>query len=154
MAQIKSVKYGIINNEHEKVILKKMGVLENNIYHWSQMNELFKNLFLGDVICVATVKSISVGAYDLFRKLQYLANKGVDFTSSNERYLNFSSINAMKDSTKTVLQNKAQREYEFISWIQKCSFNNDLKQRIINRIQWENITDIVMTFHSNGIKKR
>lgn len=41
--------------------------------------------------------------------IQYLSNRGIDFASSNERYLNFSAIHSLPDATVELLRNIAQR---------------------------------------------
>lgn len=154
MAQIKNVRYGIVNSDYEKNVLKKMGVKEDYICHLSQGTRLIQRMQLGDGLCIATVKSFAVSAYDLVQKLQYLSNRGIDFASSSERYLNFSAIHSLPDATVELLRNIAQREYEFVDWIQKSRFSSEIKAQLISRIQWESLTDISMIFRSTGIKKR
>lgn len=65
MAQIKNVRYGIVNSDYEKNVLKKMGVKEDYICHLSQGTRLIQRMQLGDGLCIATVKSFAVSAYDL-----------------------------------------------------------------------------------------
>lgn len=154
MAQVKNVRYGIMNSDYEKNVIKKMGVKEDCIYHFSQGTNLIQKMQLGDSVYVATVKSFAISAYDLVQKLQYLSNRGIDFASSNERYLNFSAIHSLPDTTVELIRNIAQREYEFVAWVQKTQLSRDAKAKLISRIQWESLTDISMIFRSNGIKKR
>lgn len=154
MEQVKNVRYGIMNSDYEKNVIKKMGVKEDCIYHFSQGTNLIQKMQLGDSVYVATVKSFAISAYDLVQKLQYLSNRGIDFASSNERYLNFSAIHSLPDTTVELIRNIAQREYEFVAWVQKTQLSRDAKAKLISRIQWESLTDISMIFRSNGIKKR
>lgn len=154
MAVVKNVQYGIMNSDFEKNIIKNMGVKEADIFHFSQVMQVIQKAALGDSIRVATIKSFAVSAYDLVQKLQYLSNRGINFASNNEKYLNFSAIHALPDAMVELLKNIAQREYEFVCWVQKCRFSREVKMQLISRIQWESLTDICMIFRSNGIKKK
>lgn len=154
MAQIQNVRYGVMNGYYDKNILKKMGVKEENICHYTHLNELLQKMVLGDGVCVVTIKSFAVSAYDLVQKLQYLSTRGIGFASSNEKYLNFSAIHALPDATVELIRNIAQREYEFVCWVQKSRMSPEMKAQMLSRIQWESLTDISMIFRSNGIKRR
>lgn len=149
-----NVRYGIMNSYHEKTMLQKAGIKEQNLCHSSRMNELLQSLQMGDGICVATIKSFAVSAYDLVQKLQWLSVRGIDFASLNEKYLNFSSIHVLPDATVDLIRNIAQRENEFVKQVQNSKMSQEVKNELISRIQWESLTDIAMIFRSNGIKRR
>lgn len=115
---------------------------------------MLNQIQLGDTLCVASVKALAVGGVDLFRKMQFLSNKGVDFSSGNERYLNFSVTQPISAVSLETLRNIAQREHEFVELLLKCQINSGLRDQLISRIQWECMTDIVLIFRNKGVMKR
>lgn len=154
MAEITNQKYGVASCDGEISILKKMGVAERNIFNISRCNELLNRMMLGDILCVASVKSFSVSSYDLVNKMLFLSNRGIEFQSGNEKYLSFSAIKPLSVVTVQTLKNIAQREYEFVQYIQKSNLNKFDKIKLISKIQYESLTDIVLVFNNNGIRKK
>lgn len=154
MAEITNQKYGVASCDGEISVLKKMGVAERNIFNISRCNELLNRMMLGDILCVASVKSFSVSSYDLVNKMLFLSNRGIEFQSGNERYLSFSAIKPLSVVTAQTLKNIAQREYEFVQDIQKSNLNKFDKIKLISKIQYESLTDIVLVFNNNGIRKK
>lgn len=151
---IKNKKYGIYCSEGEKHILKKMGVSEDNVADISRGGELMKRMTVGDTLCVPRVASFARSGYDLFSKMQYLSNSGIEFKSGNEGYLNFSAIKPLSATTCETLRTIAQHEYEFMRWVQSVSLNQNFKTQLLNKIGWENISMISLMFSNNGIKKK
>lgn len=154
MAKICNEKYGVASSNGEISVLKKMGVSERNIINISKCNEVFNHITVGDILCVPSVKSFAFGAYDLVNKMIYLSNNGVEFQVGNERYLSFSTIRPLSVVTVQTLKNIAQREYEFVQWVQNSKLGNDAKTQLISRIRYESLTDIVLIFNNSGIKKK
>lgn len=154
MAKISNEKYGVASCNGEILVLKKMGVQERNIISFSRCNELFHRIMVGDTVCVPNIKSFAVGAYDLVNKMLYLSNNGIEFQSGNERYLSFSTVRPLSVVTVQTLKNIAQREYEFVQWIQNSKLSSDVKLQLISRIRYEFLTDIVLVFGNNGIRKK
>lgn len=154
MAKISNERYAIVSSEGERHLVNKMGVVDKNIYDINMGNELIKRLSAGDTLCVASINSFSAGGYDLFCKLQYLSNQGIEFQSLNERYLNFSVLKPLPPVVCEALRNFAAREYEFLRWIQSGTVSNNVKAQLVNRVQWETLADIMLVFGNNGIKRR
>lgn len=154
MAKITNEKYGVASCNGEISVLKKMGVPERNIINISRCNELFNRMMLGDILCVSSVKSFAISSYDLVNKMRFLSNRGIEFQSGNERYLSFSAIKPLSVVTAQTLKNIAQREYEFVQYIQKSGLGNSDKAKLISKIQYESLTDIVLVFNNNGIRKK
>lgn len=154
MARIRNEKYGISSSNADVHILKQMGVSDKNIYPLSNANTLFKQMFAGDILCVASVGSFAVGAYDLFSKMVFLSNNGIEFRSGNEKYLNFSSVAPLSMVSRSTLENFAKREIEFAKYVQVGNISNVAKTQLANRIRWEFLTSITNVFRNEGIKKR
>lgn len=154
MAKICKQRYGIASCSGEIPVLKKMGVPERNIFDVARCNELLHRIMIGDTLCVVNVKAFAIGVYDLVSKMLYLSNNGIEFQSGNERYLCFSPIKPLSVVTVQTLKSYAQREYEFVQWIQTSKLNNEVKTRLISRIRYEYLTDIALVFSNNGICKK
>lgn len=118
------------------------------------MNALLNRMIAGDTLCVPAVSSFAGGAYDLFGKLQFLSSRGIEFQSGNEFYLNFSSIKPLSVVTVETLKNFASREVEFVQWVQSSQLPDTAKVPLINRIRAESLTDIMIVFNNNGIRKK
>ncbi len=118
-------------------MVKKMGVSDQNIVGVSALNALLNRMSAGDVLCVPTMASFAGGAYDMFRKLQFLSNRGIEFQSGNEWYLNFSSIKPLSVATVETVKNFAGREVEFVHWVKECQLSDAASIPLIRRIQVE-----------------
>lgn len=147
-------KYGVINNRNEAAVARKMGVPEKNIVSASELNSLLTHMAAGDILCVPTISSFSGSAYDLFCKMMFLSNHGIEFVSGNEFYLNFSSVKPLSVVTVETLKIIASREVEFIKWVQMSKLSDAAKIPIINRIQEESLAVVSLVFKNNGIKKK
>lgn len=147
-------KYGVICRDGESHVVKKMGVVEDNIVGAGALNDLLNRMLAGDTLCVHTVSSFAGGAYDLFCKLQFLSSRGIEFQSGNEFYLNFSSIKPLSVVTVETLKNFAAREVEFVQWVQSSQLPDTAKVPLINRVRSESLTDIMIVFNNNGIRKK
>ena len=147
-------KYGVISQNGESHVVKKMGVSDQNIVGFSALNALLNRMSAGDVLCVPTISSFAGGAYDLFCKLQFLSNRGIEFQSGNEFYLNFSSIKPLSVVAVETLKNFASREVEFAQWVKSSQLSDAAKVPLINRIRAESLTDIMIVFNNNGIRKK
>lgn len=147
-------KYGVICRNGESHVVKKMGVPEKNIVGVGAMNALMNRMTAGDTLCVPTISSFAGGAYDLLCKLQFLSNRGIEFQSGNEFYLNFSSIKPLSVVTVDTLKNFASREVEFVQWVQTSQLSDAAKVPLINRVRAEFLTDIMIMFNNNGIRKK
>lgn len=149
-----SQKYGIIRGHNEAHVVRKMGVVEKNIIGVNGLNALLNRMTAGDVLCVPTISSFAGSAYDLFCKMQFLSNRGVEFQSGNEYYLNFSSVKPLSMVTVETLKLFAVREVEFVQWIHTSKLTDAAKVPLINRIQTESLANIALVFANNGIKKK
>lgn len=149
-----SQKYGVICQRNEAHVVRKMGVSDKNIVATNSLNALLNHMNAGDILCVPTVSSFSSGAYDLFCKMQYMSNRGVEFQSGNEFYLNFSSVKPLSVVTVETLKMFASREVEFVKWAQDSRLPDAAKVPLMNRIQAESLADIALVFANNGIKKK
>lgn len=147
-------KYGVVCRNGESHVVKKMGVPEKNIVAVNAMNALFNRMQAGDALCVPTISSFSGGAYDFFCKLQFLSSRGLEFQSGNESYLNFSSIKPLSVATVETLKNFATREVGLVNVIKTLELQDEVKISLINRICAETLTDLVIVFSNNGIRKR
>ena len=147
-------KFGVICQNGEFHVLKKMGVPDINIAGVNAMNDLLSRMSAGDTLCVPTVSSFSGGAYDLFCKFQFLSSRGIEFQSGNECYLNFSSIKPLSVVTIETLKNFASREAEFVRWVQASNLADAVKVPLISRIRAEALQDLVIVFNTNGIRKK
>lgn len=147
-------KYAVVGNWNEMHIVQKMGVQEKNVIESNRINELLNHIVAGDVLCVATVVSFATGAYDLFCKMQYLANCGVEFKSGREKYLNFSSVNPLSLGTVEILRDFASREKAFAEWVKQSKLPDKAKPQLIGRICAESLADISLVFCNNGIRKK
>ena len=147
-------KYGVIRGRAETHIVRKMGVPDKNIVGINGMNALLNSMSAGDILCVPTIASFSGGAYDLFCKMQFLSNNGIEFQSGNEFYLNFSSVKPLSVVTVETLKAFAAREVEFVKWVHGSRLPDAAKVPLINRIQAESLADIALVFANNGIKKK
>lgn len=154
MAKINSKKYAVIRAQGEIPVLKKMGVKEECIFPIQRCNELMSQIQLGDTLCVASVKAFAVSAVDLCQKMQFLANKGVNFSSGNEKYLSFTSVQPISAVSLETLRDIAVREQEGVSDIMKCQIHNNLKSYIVSLIQRESMSDVVLIFRNKGVMKR
>lgn len=154
MAKGWNMKFGIVYHDGEVYVVRKMWVPEQNIAGVGRMSDVVSRMSAGDSLCVPSVKSFACGAYDLFCKLQYLAGNGIEFQSGNERYLGFSAIKPMPIPTRETLRDFAAREEEFIKWVQSGRLDEKSKTMLSNKIRWEFMTNIVLVFENNGIKKR
>ncbi len=154
MSKINNEKFGIALNSSETPILKKMGVPESNIDFMTQSRGILNRMSVNDTLCVSSVQSFSNGAYDLFNKIQYLMNRGVEFQSGKEKTLSFTSIKPLSTNTVEILKNFAIREQEFANWVQTSRLETNAKAQLINKIQYEKIIDICVMFSSNGLKKK
>lgn len=149
-----SQKYGVICQRNEAHVVRKMGVDDKNIVGTDGLNALLNHMTAGDVLCVPTIASFSGGAYDLFCKMQFLSNRGVEFQSGNECYLNFSSVKPLSVVAVETLKAFASREVEFVKWVQGSRLPDAAKVPLINRIHAESLADIALVFANNGIKKK
>ena len=147
-------KYGVIRGRAETHIVRKMGVPDKNIAGINGLNVLLNSMNAGDILCVPTIASFSGGAYDLFCKMQFLSNNGIEFQSGNEFYLNFSSVKPLSVVTVETLKAFASREVEFVKWVHGSRLPDAAKVPLINRIQAESLADIALVFANNGIKKK
>lgn len=154
MAKGRNTKLGIVYSNSEVHVVRKMGVPEQNIVGVGRMNDVISRMTAGDSLCVPSVKSFSYGAYDLFCKMQYLANNGIEFQSGNERYLSFSAVKPLPLPTVETLRDFAARESEFIRWVQSSGLDQKSKAALSNKIYWEFMADVVLVFGNNGIKKK
>ncbi len=147
-------KYGVIRGRAETHVVRKMGVPDKNIVGIDGLDALLNHMRAGDVLCVPTIASFSGSAYDLFCKMQYMSNRGVEFQSGNEFYLNFSSVKPLSVVTVETLKAFASREVEFVKWVRYSKLTDAAKVPLINRIQTESLADIALVFANNGIKKK
>lgn len=153
-AQRGAQKYGVICGRAEAHVVRKMGVADKNIAGINDLNALLNQMTAGDILCVPTITSFAGSAYDLFCKMQFLSNRGVEFQSGNEVYLNFSSVKPLSMVTVETLKLFASREVDFVKWIQCSGLTDAAKVPIISRIQAESLADIALVFKNNGIKKK
>ena len=154
MAKISNEKYAIVSSEGEKHLVSKMGVADKNTYDITLGGELLKRMVAGDTLCVASVSSFAFGGYDLFCKLQYLSNQGIEFESFNEKYLDFSVLKPLSASVCNTLRNLAEREHEFVRWVQAGTVSNNVKTQLVNRIRFETLNDIILIFNNIGLKRK
>ncbi|MBD5513340.1 MAG: hypothetical protein HDR06_01480 [Lachnospiraceae bacterium] len=153
-SQNDSRKYGVIFQQTEAHVVRKMGVADENIVGASELNALLEHMAAGDTLCVPTLSSFAGGAYDLFCKMLFLSGRGIEFQSGNEHYLNFSSIHPLSAVTVETLKEFAAREVEFVKWINCSKLPDTAKIPLINRIRSESLADIMLVFKNNGIKKK
>ena len=149
-----SQKYGVISQRSEAHVVRKMGVADKNIVGIDGLNALLNHITAGDILCVPTIASLAGSAYDLFCKMQFLSNCGVEFQSGNEIYLNFSSVKPLSIVTVETLKAFASREVEFVKWVNYSTLPDTAKVPLINRIHAESVADITLIFANNGIKKK
>lgn len=149
-----SRKYGVICRQSEAHVVRKMGVADRDITGIDGMNGLLAHMDAGDILCVPTIVSFAAGAYDLFCKMQFLSNRGIEFQSGSERYLNFSPVHPLPAATVETLKNFALREAEFVKWVQCSRLPDTAKMPLANRIQAESLADIAFVFKNNGIRGR
>ena len=147
-------KYGVICRNAEAHVLKKMGVPDNNVVGVNAMNAVLNRMVAGDALCVPTISSFACGAYDFFCKLQFLSSRGLEFQSGNESYLNFSSIKPLSVATVETLKNFATREVGLVNVIKTLELQDEVKYALSERICKESLTDLVIVFSNNGIRKR
>jgi len=153
-SQNSSRKYGVIRQNNEAYMVRRMGVSDRDVIGVDRLNALLNRMTAGDVLCVPTVLSFASSAYDLFCKMQFLSNRGVEFQSGNEYYLNFSSVKPLSVVAVETLKVFASREVDFVKWVQYSKLSDEAKVPLINRIQAESLADIALVFANNGIKKR
>lgn len=149
-----SQKYGVICQRNEAHVVRKMGVSDKNIIGTNGLNALLNRMTAGDILCIPTVSSFAGSAYDLFCKMQFLSNRGVEFQSGNESYLNFSSVKPLSVVTVETLKAFALREVAFVEWVQGSRLPDAAKVPLMNRIQAESLANIALVFANNGIKKK
>lgn len=147
-------KYGVIRGRAETHVVRKMGVPDKNIVGINGLNALLSSMNAGNILCVPTIASFSGSAYDLFCKMQFMSNNGIEFQSGNEFYLNFSSVKPLSVVTVETLKAFASREVEFVKWVHGSRLPDAAKVPLINRIQTESLADIALVFANNGIKKK
>ena len=154
MARIKNERYGFISCEGESLLVQRMGVVPKNIWWINGYGELLCQLANGDTVCVFSVKSFAVSAFDLFGKLAYFEQCGINFVCENERFLNFSNNKPLQKRAVQVLRSIAYREQEFALWIQNSRLSADIKTVLINRIRHEFMTEVVLIFQNESVCKR
>ena len=156
MAEVKvaNKKYAVVSSEGEKVIVRKMGVAERNIYGYPQYGELIRQMGSGDVLCVASISCFAVGACDMLQKFQWLIEKGIEFRSAQERYLDFSIIKPLSYATKASIRTLAIHEHEFVQMLGNSRLSIPDKNVLIRRIENEFLTCICVMFSNDGIKKK
>lgn len=154
MAKVKNERYGIISCDGEFLAVQQMGVVAKNICWISGYRELLYQLARGDTVCVFSVKSFAVSAYDLLGKLAYFEKCGINFISDNERFLNFSANKLLQNRTVQTLRSIAYREREFELLIQNSNLSTGAKAELISRIRHEFMTEVVLIFQNEGVCKR
>jgi len=152
--QVGKCKYGVVRQQGEAHVVRRMGVSDRNIIGTDGLNDLLNRMVAGDILCVPTIASFAGSAYDLFCKMQFLSNRGVEFQSGNEAYLNFSSLKPLSVVSVETLKVFALREVEFVKWVQGSRLPDAAKVQIIRRIQEEALVAVALVFKNNGIKKR
>lgn len=154
MATVKNQKYAIITSQADIVTVKKMGVNERNIYEYQKHQELSKRLMPGDILCVASIRCIAVGAYDFWLIMCRLRERGIEFRSASEKYLDFSTLKPLAIVIVDSIRNLVEHENDFVRLIQNSSMNVTSKNILSQRIRNEFLNCICIMFSNDGIRKR
>lgn len=154
MATIKNQKYAIVSTQEDVSIVKKMGVKESAIVNVANYGQLIGQMRAGDILCVASISSFATGVEDFRSKIFYLINKGIEFQSAYERYLNFSLTKNITPVTAHTINVLAERELDFMGMVWNSRLNMESKQTLVRRIGQEYLACLRVMFESNGILKR
>ena len=154
MATVKNQKYAIITSQAEVVTVKKMGVDEKNIFPFQSYKGLIPRMSAGDILCVASIRCIAIGACDFWNIICELRKRGIEFRSANEKYLDFSTLKPLPVVILDGIKMVVNHENDFIRFVQNSGLNIASKNTLNQRIRDEFLTVLCIMFNNDGIRKR